>query len=327
MSACTSDGVARTLPAERNSQKRHQKKRPSGPITLGKFLAEQGNDNMTSILTNNGAMVALQTLQSVNNNLTDAQNEISTGKRVGKASDNAAVWAISKTMESDIAGFNAISESLAVGEATVSVASAGAEQIVEKLTEIKELIVSAQSENVDHAKIQNDIDKKAEQVASIIAAAQFNGANLLATDIDGNTTTSLGVLASLDRIGATGTPTATEISIATVDFEANIDLAANLTSISDSVSAATALAEIEAFLSTAIDGAAALGSDSARLKDQGDFVSKLTDSMKMGVSSMTDTNMEEASARLKALQTQQQLAVQSLSIANGAPESIMQLFR
>ncbi|KAE9625467.1 flagellin [Parasedimentitalea maritima] len=282
---------------------------------------------MTSILTNNGAMVALQTLQSVNNNLTDAQNEISTGKRVGAASDNAAVWAISKTMESDIAGFNAISESLHVGEATVAVASAGAEQIVEKLTEIKELIVSAQSENVDHTKIQNDIDAKSAQVAAIIAAAQFNGANLLATDVDGNGASSLGVLASLDRVGATGTPTPTEITVDTVDFEANIDLASNLTSFTNVTDAATALTEIEGFLTVAIDGAAALGSDTARLKDQGDFVSKLTDSMKMGVSSMTDTNMEEASARLKALQTQQQLAVQSLSIANGAPESIMQLFR
>jgi len=282
---------------------------------------------MTSILTNNGAMVALQTLQSVNNDLTDAQNQISTGKKVGSASDNAAVWAISKTMESDVAGFEAISESLAVGEATVSVASAGAEQIVEKLTEIKELIVSAQSENVDHAKIQDDITKKSEQVAAIIGAAQFNGANLLATDIDGNTTTSMGVLASLDRVGPTGTPSATEISIATVDFEANIDLATNLTSISDSTTAATALGEIEAFLTTAIDGAAQLGADTARLSDQGEFVSKLTDAMKMGISSMTDTNMEEASARLKALQTQQQLAVQSLSIANSAPSSLMSLFR
>jgi len=282
---------------------------------------------MTSILTNNGAMVALQTLQSVNNNLTDAQNEISTGKRVGSASDNAAVWAISKTMESDIAGFNAISDSLAVGEATVAVASAGAEQIVDTLTDIKELIVSAQSENVDHAKIQADIDAKSAQVASIIAAAQFNGANLLAADIDGNSTTQLGVLASLDRVGPTGTPTPTEILVDTVDFESDIDLVSNLTTITDSASAATALGEIEAFLALAIDGAASLGSDSARLTDQGEFVSKLTDSMKMGVSSMTDTDMEEASARLKALQTQQSLAVQSLSIANSAPETLMQLFR
>ncbi|MVO14781.1 flagellin [Parasedimentitalea maritima] len=282
---------------------------------------------MTSILTNNGAMVALQTLQSVNDNLTTAQNEISTGKRVGSASDNAAVWAISKTMESDIAGFEAISESLSVGEATVSVASAGAEQIVEKLTEIKELIVSAQSENVDHTKIQNDIDAKAEQVTAIINAAQFNGANLLMADVDGNGATSLGVLASLDRVGATGTPTATEITVTTVDFETNIDLASNLTSFTNVTDATTALGEIETVLAVAITGAAALGADTARLKDQGDFVGKLTDSMKMGVSSMTDTNMEEASARLKALQTQQQLAVQSLSIANGAPQSIMTLFR
>jgi len=282
---------------------------------------------MTSILTNNGAMVALQTLQSVNNDLTDTQNQISTGKKVGAASDNAAVWAISKTMESDVAGFEAISEALAVGEATVSVASAGAEQIVDTLTDIKALIVSAQSENVDHAKIQTDITKKAEQVAAIIAAAQFNGANLLAADIDGNSTTSMGVLASLDRVGPTGTPAPTEIAIATVDFETDIDLVANLTSISDSATAATALGELEAFLTLAIDGAAQLGADSARLSDQGEFVSKLSDAMKTGISAMTDTNMEEASARLKALQTQQQLAVQSLSIANSAPSSLMTLFR
>jgi len=280
---------------------------------------------MTSILTNNGAMVALQTLSSVNNHLTDAQNEISTGKRVGSAGDNAAVWAISKTMESDIAGFSAISEALAVGEATVAVASAGAENIVSTLVEIKELIVSAQSENVDHGKIQLDIDKKVAQVASIMAAAQFNGVNLLLDTVDG-TEASLGVLASLDRVGPTGVPSATEITIDALDFTTDLDLS-SMQTISDSTEAATALGEIEGFLAVAITGAAALGSDSARLKDQGEFVSKLTDSMKMGVSSMTDTDMEEASARLKALQTQQQLAVQSLSIANAAPETLMQLFR
>ncbi|WP_270917526.1 flagellin N-terminal helical domain-containing protein, partial [Parasedimentitalea psychrophila] len=227
---------------------------------------------MTSILTNNGAMVALQTLQSVNNSLTDAQNEISTGKRVGSAGDNAAVWAISKTMESDIAGFNAISESLAVGEATVAVASAGAEQIVDKLIEIKELIVSAQSENVDHGKIQLDIDKKSAQVAAIMAAAQFNGVNLLLDTVDG-TESKLGVLASLDRVGPTGTPAGTEIDINALDFTNTLDLATNLTPIGDSTDAVQALIDIEGFLAIAITGAAQLGSDSARLKDQGEFVS------------------------------------------------------
>ena len=76
---------------------------------------------MSSILTNNSAMVALQTLQSVNSNLAKTQDMISTGKEVGSAKDNSAVFAISKVMESDISGFKAISDSLSLGEATVGV--------------------------------------------------------------------------------------------------------------------------------------------------------------------------------------------------------------
>ncbi|MBU3035616.1 flagellin N-terminal helical domain-containing protein [Tritonibacter mobilis] len=281
---------------------------------------------MSSILTNNGAMVALQTLKSVNDDLGKTQTSISTGKEVGSAKDNSAVWAISKTMESDIAGFEAIEEGLSIGEATVAVASAGAEQIVEKLTEMKELIVSAQSENVDHAKIQTDIDSKVEQIGAIISAAQFNGANLLAADVDGNGATGVGVLASLDRVGAGGAVSAVEISVASVDFETDLDVA-SMTQITDSASAASALGEIETYLQTAITGAASLGADAARLEDQSEFVSNLVDSMTLGVSTMTDTNMEEASARLSALQTQQDLATQSLTIANEAPSSLLQLFR
>ncbi|MCA2009224.1 flagellin N-terminal helical domain-containing protein [Tritonibacter mobilis] len=280
---------------------------------------------MSSILTNNGAMVALQTLKSVNDDLSKTQTSISTGKEVGSAKDNSAVWAISKTMESDIAGFEAIEEGLSIGEATVAVASAGAEQIVEKLTEMKELIVSAQSENVDHEKIQTDITSKVEQITSIIDAAQFNGANLLKATVDG-TATGLGVLASLDRVGAGGAVSAVEITVDSVDFETDLDLG-SMTQITDSASAASALGEIETYLQTAITGAASLGADAARLEDQSEFVSNLVDSMTLGVSTMTDTNMEEASARLSALQTQQDLATQSLTIANEAPSSLLQLFR
>ena len=282
---------------------------------------------MSSILTNNGAMVALQTLKSVNDNLDEIQSAISTGKEVGKAKDNAAVWAISKTMEADISGFEAIEDGLAIGEATVGVASAASEQIVETLRDMKALIVSAQSENVDHGKIQNDIASKFAQIESIISAAQFNGANLLKTEIDGGTTTQLGILASLDRAGSGGTVTAVEITIASVNFEDKLDFSASLTSITDSTTAATALGQIETLLNVAITGAAALGASMARLEDQSDFVSNLVDSMTSGVSTMRDTNMEEASARLQALQTQQELAVQSLTIANEAPSTLLQLFQ
>ena len=280
---------------------------------------------MSSILTNNSAMVALQTLKNVNSSLQKTQNEISTGKSVATAKDNSAVWAISKVMESDVAGFKAISNSLAVGESTVAVGLAGADQIVSVLKEMKGLAVAATSENADFAKIEADMLQKQQQIIQVIAAAQFNGVNLLATDVDGNGGSQLTVLASLDRSG-TGTPVAATIDVAGVDFEANLDIAGR-TAIADSATALTALDEIEGFLQTAIQGSADLGASAKRMSDQNDFVSKLTDAMKSGIGALVDADMEEASARLQALQVQQQLATQSLSIANQAPQNILALFR
>lgn len=281
---------------------------------------------MSSILTNNSAMVALQTLKTINSDLAKTQNAISTGKDVATAKDASAVWAISKVMESDVSGFQAVSDALSLGESTVAVASAGAEQVVDVLQEIKQLAISANSENVDFGKIQNDIAERAAQVGSIVAAAQFNGANLLATDVDGNGATSVSIVSSLNRVGA-GAPTAATISVATVDFEANVDLVSNLTAITDTATAATALGEIETFLQAAINGAAALGASAERIQDQNVFVGKLSDAMTAGIGSLVDADMESTSAKLQALQTQQQLGVQALSIANQAPQTILSLFR
>ena len=86
---------------------------------------------MSSILTNNGAMVALQTLKSINNNLAMTQGEISTGKSVATAKDNAAVWAIAKVMEADVKGFKGISDSLNLGQSTVAVARSASETVTD----------------------------------------------------------------------------------------------------------------------------------------------------------------------------------------------------
>ena len=274
---------------------------------------------MSSILTNNSAMVALQTLKSINSNLAQTQGEIATGKSVASAKDNSAVWAISKVMESDVAGFNAISDSLSLGQATVAVASAGAEQITDLLTQMKEKVVSATGENVDHTKIAADVTELKNQITSIISASQFNGANLLNT-AGGDVT----ILSSLDR-DALGAVTANNITVASVDFEFGLDLAT--IDVSSALTADTSLAAIETLIQTAVDGTAALGASQKRVEDQGNFVSKLTDAMKSGIGALVDADMEEASARLQALQVQQQLGVQSLSIANQGAQSILSLFR
>jgi len=406
---------------------------------------------MSSILTNNSAMVALQTLKSVNQNLAMTQSEISTGKSIATAKDNSAVWAISKVMESDVAGFKAISDSLNLGESTVAVARNASESITDLLTQMKGKIVAAQEDNVDRTKIQDDIVELRNQIGSVVSAAQFNGLNL----VDGNTATA-DILSSLDRdstgtvtsssitvlgqdlstggytasaaftgttgasgagdvfgfslddgasddvvivpagLGTVGTPaeagakigltigdqkvsyTVTAADLATgnvvednvaaglksaidalgLDVDVAFDGAntgtLNVTNntgadlaitgtyqnagsgglgalasldVSTDAGAAAALGSIETLIGTAIDASAAFGSAEGRIETQQSFISNLTDSLKSGIGAMVDANMEEASARLQALQTQQQLAVQALSIANQAPQTILQLFR
>lgn len=500
---------------------------------------------MSSIITNTSAMVALQTLRSTNANLAKTQNEISTGKSIATAKDNAAVWAISKVMESDVKGFQEISSSLALGKSTLDVARKATESITDMLQQIKGKIVAAQEENVDRAKIQADIDQMRNQIYSIANAAQFSGLNLV------KGTEQVSVLASMDRDGvgnvtashididrqnmtvATGTwgtgssasgtltsgdaaltNTYSELTIAlddgatagdfstvsgtikvgdrqititagdlaaattqgeaanilaqiandagieglvatvaaddlvltatgqmafddvaiehnltglgtgyTADTTGTLELAQKASEVAfsgvtregdgyrvtlagldyqyiagagetmedvarglkmaidsappagvltrventggawslqieggtnahtlalatssdgeatgglfglDGISVLTtdkatnALDNIEGLIKSAIDAAAAFGSAQKRMDIQSNFISDLTDALRTGISSMVDANMEEASARLQALQVQQQLGVQALSIANQSPQTILSLFR
>lgn len=402
---------------------------------------------MSSILTNTSAMVALQTMKGINANLNKTQADISTGKTIASAKDNAAVWAISKVMESDVEGFKGISDSLSVGNATLTVARNASESVTKLLTEMKGKIVAAQAENVDRSKLQTDITQLTKQIESVVGAAQFNGLNL----VDGSQT-SINVLSSLDRsatgvessnievvaqnlstsagsaltgtaLGAvtnpTGAPNATstvgtfafqggagalasnafganpatataliegdaiELTVGTTtgryvvkEGDTNDELAeglrnaltagglngsdftlsatggvlsvtnntntaaavsvaatrgegglAALGSIDVTADPAAALTDIEGLLQTSINAASSFGSSQKRIDIQSEFVGKLTDSLKTGIGAMVDTDMEEASARLQALQVQQQLATQALSIANQQPQGLLSLFR
>ncbi len=68
-------------------------------------------------------------------------------------------------------------------------------------------------------------------------------------------------------------------------------------------------------------------SDKKRIDIQKDFVSSLMGAIDRGVSSLVDADMNSESTKLQALQVQQQLGIQSLSIANSASENILTLFR
>lgn len=110
---------------------------------------------------------------------------------------------------------------------------------------------------------------------------------------------------------------------------ANAGGLSSLTNIDVSTAAGrtAALGAVSTAADSVNDAAASLGSAQGRLEAQAAFISKLTDNFTTSIGAMVDADMEEASARLTALQTQQQLGVQSLSIANQTPQTILSLFQ
>jgi flagellin len=89
----------------------------------------------------------------------------------------------------------------------------------------------------------------------------------------------------------------------------------------------SALNMVQSALNSMTSMGSKLGSISTRIDLQTDFASSMSDAIESGVGKLVDADMEEESSKLSALQTQQQLAVQSLSIANSSTQNILSLFR
>jgi flagellin len=272
---------------------------------------------MSSILTNTSAMVALQTLKSVNKGMAKVQNEVSTGLKVATAKDNSSSWSIASTMKSDVGSLKKLAESLTSASAMVGVARSAAEQTADILRQIQDKAVQAQNPDADVAKLTAEVTALANTITSIAGSAQYNGINLVNT---GSTAETVTVSVTRSAAGAVGTQT---FSTGVADLAA---VATAITGIAD-ISVAGALDTIDTQLDTVNTAAATFGAAQARIDAQADFLGKQMDALKDGVGALVDADMEEASARLQALQVQQQLGIQALSIANQNPQNILALFR
>jgi len=321
---------------------------------------------MTSILTNVAAMSALNTLRSIGSAMETTQGRVSSGMRVGEAADNAAYWSIATTMRSDNMALSAVQDALGLGAAKVDTAYAGMEAAIDVVKEMKKKVTAATEQGVDKAKVQEEITQLQQQLVSIASGAAFNGQNWLVFDSTaadavadktivsgfvrdaGGTVKVNTTVYTLDELTADGQ----NVLFGTVDTADHtqsaggilgsagddIDPTGNAYTITDTVvtldisafddaEMAEALNLTEAAIQLMTKAASQLGSISMRIDLQEDFASKLIDAIDSGIGRLVDADMNEESTRLKALQTQQQLGIQALSIANSSAEGILTLFR
>ena len=310
----------------------------------------------SSILTNTSAMTALQNLSSTQNQLTQTQSQISSGLAVANASDNAAYWSIATSMKSDVSALGAVTNALNLGASVLNTATSAMNSVETILKQMKADIVTAQTSGTNSTQVQSDITAQQQSLISVMNSASFNGVNLLdgstaTTNIvdsfsrSGTSTTTTGVLTvntsgiALGGSGGTaGGLLGTSLNLASFDgtaststgagsYAADSILGFNLGSSPTSTDLTALGAAIDSAISNVTSGAATLGQYSTTVTNQLSFTSSISDAITSGVGSLVDADMNVASTRLQALQTQQQLGIQALSIANQNSQLILKLFQ
>lgn len=281
---------------------------------------------MASILTNSSALTALQTLSSTNKSLETTQNRISTGLRIGEAADNASYWSIATSMKSDNKANSAVQDALGLGAGKVDTAYSAINKIKESVDAIKTKLVSALGASAeDKGKIATEITSLTANINSALSNANYAGSNLL-----NGPTEDLNIVASYNRTGSTVTIDKITVAASATDAKTmvtDVVAAALFSSASTDTEIEASLGQVEAALSSLTTGAATLGATKAQIDSQKSFISGLSDSIEKGVGTLVDADMNKESARLSALQVQQQLGVQALSIANSGNQNILSLFR
>jgi flagellin len=272
-----------------------------------------------SIHTNNAALLALQNLNKTNSDLGEVQNRIDTGLAISSAKDNAAVWAIAQGQRADIGSLGAVKMSLDRAKSIADVSSTAGASISDLLVQMKEKVVAAMDPSIDAASrsaLDSDFKSILRQIQQVTSNSQFDGANLL----DG----SIGQIKFIANADATGFITLSSQNMTLGGSLISVAATASLGTITFATSVLAALTTSITKVNAALGS---LGSQAKQIAAHSDFVSKLTDTLTSGVGNLVDADLAKESARLQALQVQQQLGAQALSIANQAPQVILQLFK
>ncbi|WP_332771784.1 flagellin [Phenylobacterium sp.] len=273
-----------------------------------------------SVHTNKSALTALQNLNKTNDQLADTQNRINTGLKIGNAKDNASVWSIAQGQRADIGALSAVTMSLNRAQSIAEVSMSAGESVSDLLVQLKEKVVAAQDTSLDvtsRGALNADFKSILRQIGQVVSNSEFDGANIMNGSIAG----SIRFLANADANAYI------TLSTQNMTLGGGIITIASTASIGTVTLAAAALVSLTASMTNVNQALGNLGAQAKQIEAHNKFVGKLQDVLQAGVGNLVDADLAKESARLQALQVQQQLGAQALSIANQAPQIVLQLFK
>ena len=273
-----------------------------------------------SVNTNKSALIALQNLTTTNEKLEQVQSRINTGLRVANAKDNAAGYAIAQKQRADFSSLSAVKMSLDRATSITDVAMTAGEQISDILIQMREKVVAATEDSAttfSRKAFDDEYQTLLQAISQFSASAEFDGVSVL----NGTLTAQLNFLANSDGDSFIGlTPQDFTISGSVINLAGTV-----LTGTTTANKAV--LASLNSAITNVTSALAEMGAESKQIEKHVTFVTKLQDVLETGIGNLVDADIAKESARLQALQVQQQLGAQALSIANSQPQVILQLFR
>ena len=260
----------------------------------------------------------LLTLQRTSTNIASTQTRLSTGLRVNSALDNAAAFFTAKALNDTAQDFDDLKSNIDLAISTIQTAIDGIDAISELVNQAKGLASNAKAtgDTNERSTLAVQFNELLGQINTIANDSSFNGTNLLQATPD-----NLAVEFNTDN---TSNLTITGLDSTTATSGINIAVAANNFGLNANVD--TALTAISSALTTLRSNASTMGSRNTILTTRLNFTDDLVNTLEGGKGKLTLADLNEESANLLALQTRQQLGINSLALAAQSERSILALF-
>lgn len=323
--------------------------------------------SFNSVNTNRQAVFALQSLNQTNFELGGVQKRVSTGFRVSDARDDGGAFAVAQAVRSDVAGVTAVGEQLGGTRGILSTTFASLTVVSDTMKQVRAVmtrLADAGITGTSRQQYEEQYTLLTNQMGTFIDDAYYNGRTLLNTSIaqgggnitsirneSGGTFTIASVSGAALKLDSnafviTAAQLTTLTGTAATKFDAQVPppptLWAGLTPaqrapfiaaevFNEKVTRATNAIQpngsfdlVDAQISTSLNQ---FGAQMQFVENQITYNSKKIDAMEDGLGALVDADLAKESSKLQALQTRQQLGVQTLGIANQGPQVLLSLFR
>ena len=260
----------------------------------------------------------LSSLKTIQNQMDKTQERLSTGKKVNSAIDNASSYYQSRALTNRASDLDSLLDSMGQGIQTIQAANEGIEAITSFVEQMKSVAETAAAldPNADGyteelAKFAAQFDAIKEQIEDVAKDASYQGVNLL-------TENTLKVVFNESR--------SNDLTITGKDIVDEIDIGDATDVWADVATVTASIGEITTAVGKLRSYATELGNNFTIIETRQNFTDAMIDVLETGADKLVLADMNEESANYLALQTRQQLAINSLALASQSAQSVLSVF-